>query len=689
MTTSRRGIATLILVLVAALTVGAQSRVTVSLGHSDEVSDLAGRDDEDVALSVADDGKLMVWDLEHRGLLRAWQVSVDPITRVAMHPRRTEAAIFVQTGLRTGLIVALNWETGEELFTVRVNARPTSLQYSPRGTYIVYAVSEFESLHFLDSETGRSRRFLDDGFGVVSFVQMARSEQNALTYVPSRGEFIYWQLRSGNELQTVQTQSRLEHVTLVDPDTQRFLAAASNEQLVIVDNLTGSVEATYPLTPIHDIAYDSETDRIVVLTERSGERSALAFRYERGRLRRESYRPQNLAEDTVTLRAAGSASRGFLAGAQSGEISFYDEDTGRRTVLGDAPTGMVTDLGFTSGSLHLAVGDTLVTISSDLFEPGNRDLAARYVRTSRNTLSAFPSLRFVVDGDRLLLWGSDEPGTLYELLPPERSPRVFYDDEQDVPITLVRTTAQGPVVVHRDGRIVQVDRASRVLRFRYNAVGAQDVGIGGDAGLIIAKTSSSQFDSSLIIVDQLTRETVALETEAFLVPRVAVDSESQTLYAVELHGRASEPEVRLTRFAGRNFSRTSTLRSRTGEYTTGDLLWDPETESLLSSMGNDAIRRYSGRREEVFPRTERLHRTLAVGGPFVAARNADGTVTLWDREGGEHVAEIYVVGTDWIASAPNGRYLTSSTAAERYLTFIPAARTRLEMSDFRLPVPLE
>lgn len=694
MTTARRCTALLILLIAFAAGAWSQSRVTLSLGHAGAVRAVAGRRDLDVAVSVGDDGTLVVWDLEHEGRRTSWQLVHVPLTGVALHPSRPEAVVFAQDGLSSGRLIGLDWETGERLFETPVTGVPAFLEYSPQGSFVVYTIESFDSLFMVDAQSGRRRAYIDEEFGIVSFVQIARSERNIMTYVPSRGELIYWQLSTGSELQTVDTRDRLEHLTLVDEETQRFLAAASGDELVVVDNLTGSTMATYPVSPIHGIAYDPETERILVLTEQAGRRTALAFTYRSGRLRRNFYSLQNVSAELATLAAVGSGpTRGFLAGDSRGEVALFDDANGRRTILGPARETRVVDLAFTPGRLNLAVSsdfgpDELLSIVSDLFDEDRRELAATYVRDTRTRVEHIDRLRFTADDDRLLVWGGEEPGTVYELLTPRGTPEPVYDDEMDVPILRVRATEAGPLIVHRDGRIVQIDRSSGVERFRYTAVGAQDATWDPQLGLIAAKTRTSDFDSSLIVVDPLTQETVAADTDAFLTTTLDLDPRSGALYAIGLHGRQSDPTTRLLGLTGNGFSRSETLAESRHELSAGDLLWDHREEVLLSSMTYDEVRRYRrGRNDGPLEPVERLHGSLAVGAQLIAAVNLDGSVSLWNRDHGEHVADLVVVGSEWIAITRLGDFLTSSRAAERYLTFLPFRRTRLELEDFRISLP--
>lgn len=668
---------------------GAQTRVTLSLGHSAPVRDVTGRPDLDRALSVGDDGRLVVWDLEAGGKARSWQISTQPLTRVAIHPTQSEAVVFVRDGVGQGRLVGLDWESGEELFSERLNAPPEYLAYSPQGTYVVVTLPSFDSVRILDAETGARRRFLTDGFGIVSFVQIARSERNVMTYVPSRGDLIYWELATGRELRVVATRRRLSHVTLIDPTEQRLLAARDGDSLVVVDNLSGEVRATYPIAPIHGITFDAANDRILVLTEQMGRRTALAFTFENGRLRRDFYRPQNMDGETTVLAAVGGgAARAFVAGSHSGAVALYEDRTGRRTILGPAGRSAIADFAFTPGRLHLSLGDRILTLTSDLFGPERSELEVTYLRDALSEFEEDRRLRMTDDGRQLLVWDENDPGTLYSLMPPSSALDVVYDDDLDVPILDVGATERGALIVHRDGRIVDYDFEAGVERFRYTAVGAQAAVRHDELGLIVAKTNTRAFDSSIIVVDELTRETVAAETDAFITTALALDPDSRTLYAIGLHGDRSSPEARLTELTGRGFDRARVLERVDGESLSADLDWDDRERALVSSLEPRFVRRYSRGRESVLQPVEQLHRDIEVHGSLVAARNEEGSISFWDRESGEHLMDLTVIGSEWIAISTAGRYLASSGAARRYLTLLPDSATRLTIEDFRIELPL-
>jgi len=679
----------LMLLALTASVFAAESRVVLTLGHAGAVRDATAHPSEQLAFTVGDDGRLLVWDLELQALLHRYQLSHRPIIRVVHHPSRNEVALIVSEGVDRSSILVVNWETGEELFHRNLDSVPLYFSYSPAGSYLVFTLPTFQSLFFLAADRGSARSYLDNGFGIVTFAQMGGSERNIMTYVPARGEIIYWSLQSGDELQRIQTQARLANMTPVDPVNSRALAAAGDNELVIVDNLTGEIKANYPVSPIHGIWYDDANNRIMVLTDQVGRRAVLSFTYQNGRLRREFYAPAALSPTAQFVVPMSAASNAVMTGDDAGVVEiFSDTSSARRTVLGPRPTVPVVDAAFTEGRLHLSLGNRILTLVSDAFQSSARTVRISSVRQSATPLADTDRAELERVGERILIWGGSEPaGTVLSLTPPATTASTYYVDEHESPILDIRSTVGGPVVIHRDGRIIQLSASLPVERFRYVALGAQAATWDPEIGIVIAKTRSNSFDSSLIRVDQLTRETVPIRSEAFLSTDVALGGRS-TVYAIGLFGSPGSPTTKLLRYGGTGLEQEAVIVEFAGEDAAARAVWDDRTNSLFTTIGYDGLQRMEGRTPSPLESTGQVAREIALGGLFVAAVNADGSVTLWNRITGELLFDIYVFADDgWVAMNPRGAFLASNRGLEDYLDFIPERRTRLDLTDFRIELP--
>jgi len=194
-------------------------------------------------------------------------------------------------------------------------------------------------------------------------------------------------------------------------------------------------------------------------------------------------------------------------------------------------------------------------------------------------------------------------------------------------------------------------------------------------------------DSSLIRVDQLTGETVRISSSAFLSTAVALGDRS-TLYAIGLFGNPASPTTQLVRYGGESFAQRSTLVEFAGEDSTADVVWDDQSGKLLTTIGYEGLQRIDGRTSSRLGSPGQIAREIAIGGLFIAAVNADGSVSVWNRATGELLFDLYVFDdSGWIAITKDGAFLASNSRLERYLDFIPDGRRRLDLNDFRVELP--
>ncbi|TVQ24537.1 MAG: hypothetical protein EA382_08390 [Spirochaetaceae bacterium] len=688
--------AVLTLLLLAAPAAGAGDRFTVRIGHTGAVRAIAYHPEHSIVYTVGDDGKMLVWDLSVPGLRRQIQLANGPITRIAHHPTRNQVVFYVRDTVTSGRLIAYDLDADTTLFVRNLDSEPVSLMYSPAGTFVVYALSGFQSLFFVGSQEGDQRPYLASGFGIVSFVQVARSERNIMTYVPSRGEFIYWELSTGRELQTVRTQSRLQFPTLIDPTSQRLLAAADSESLLIVDNLTGRIEARYPVAPVRGIAFSEANDLILVLTEQFGRPSTLAFQYRNGRLTRAFYQPQNLhALTQVISPAPPRLGGGFIGGSADGTVSYYASNNGRLTTLGGPPEVSASATALIDGRLFVTAGSELLTFESDLFAVSDDEvLTFSSLRVDRRSFERIGPLSIAAHGTTLYLWGPGEPGAIFTYDLTRRTAVEHYRDQAGSAIQTALFTDDGMLVVHRDGRVVVVPTDGQ--RFTYTATGVQDALWSPTIGLVIARASSGPLDAPILIVDPRTRETVPVDAPGFVAQRLAYSSETNTLYAIVLQGSPSSPTSRLYQIGNRGLERGTPILEHAGSPIGRSLVWDSRAMRVYTTMTGrvagvspqSANERGNNDVDVELDRAQRLATSISVAS-LVAATNADGTVSLWYRAGGTHLADVTLLPDGWLVTGATG-FLSSGSRVERLLSYFPERETGRpeELADRRMELPL-
>ncbi|MFP4550855.1 MAG: hypothetical protein ACLFNT_08630 [Spirochaetales bacterium] len=677
-----------------------QPRVNIAVGHNGPVTALESHPEDPMLFSGGEDGVVMVWDTLRGVLVKRLFLSSDPITHISHHPSRNEIFIHSRHSAARGTVVAYDWENENVLFEREVEATPNYIGYSPGGTLAVVALPDFDSMLFFAARTGNVRSYLTDGFGAVSFVIVARSERNVMTYIPSRGEIIYWELRTGREIQVVDTAERLEHVTFVDPQTQRFLAASDGENLVVVDNVTGQITSSYELTPILDIAFDAESGDIFVLSERFNRPTVLAFRQQAGSLRRQSYSARQFDRDTTVIAAVtGNSELAFVGGSAMGSLATYAEGSGRRVVLAPEAPSAVRALAFVDNTLHLTQDDRLISLESDLFS-GVETSEDRSGRSSEPTirittfetetrrigdLSSF-SISSAEPG--LLMWSDERPGQVWITSDERDLTETVYNDTRQEEIVTARVSDGALVVVHRSGRVVLFPDGWDQAGISFTSTGVRDAVWDRDVGLIVARSESDRLDSSLIIVDMSTGETATVDSEAFLTDRVEFDHERNVLYAVSLVGEKREPFTVLRRYSGSDLQSQRVLVRREGDALPTVLSFDQERGALFAALDGEPMREIGGDGSNRIEGNRLDTRAIAVNNTAVAAANADGSISIYWKGTSTHLADVYFADGGWIF-ATDQHYLLSAASLTRYVSVSGVeAEDALERQELELPLLL-
>lgn len=206
--------------------------------------------------------------------------------------------------------------------------------------------------------------------------------------------------------------------------------------------------------------------------------------------------------------------------------------------------------------------------------------------------------------------------------------------------------------------------------------------------VVIGKTRSDAFDSSLIRIDTVTGETVPLPSEALLAYRLAVAPNNRVLYAIELVRRGDRTSTLLTRYSGSSFDRRTVLAERNEEILDALLLVAPDDGRLISDLPTGELAEYDGRRWLPFESSNSFPVAAAVYGSLVVAAGNDGAVYAWDRTSRRlrYTLQVFQDG-EWVVFSDRRRFVPSRESVVERLT---TTETRLgqlpDIERYRLDI---
>ena len=673
-----------ILVVVTALALAgtAAAEVLLNSSHTGAVRDIRVTNDGSLLLTAGDDGKLKVWDRESRGIRASWQLSTLPIVRLALHPTEPRVATVEYDGASRIFLSVWNWEDGEPVFRRALDELPLVLRFSPQGSYIVTSKPTFDSISLLEADTGRERSFLDEGFGIVTYAVVSRSESNIMTYTGANGRIRYFDLSSGRLVQSAETVAGLEYLTLLE--NRRYAVGAGRGGLVIVDIIDGDVEDTYALTGVTGIDREADSGQLVVRRTLDDGSQLVRFTTDGTSLRRQfSPRASTGTEDTSFV-----AHDNLMYYATVDGTIYYFRAGGRlRNVFARDRLEPVSDIAAGFQSLIVATPDRLVRFSSDIF---TRPMEApRYLRYRVTPNPAAAPLLIESAGSRdILMWQRDDAApTIWTYDPILNRAEVFLEEE--TPVRHIAVHDGGMIVLTADGSFRDLADGSQETTFSYTALGMEHVVRTEELGVLVGKSRTDAFSSALLRINPETGETVPIRTDERLIFDMAYDGESN-LYTLGLRNDGATTETILQRRFGRNLVAADTLLTTPGEHLGGHVVYHDESESAFAVINQPAPFRIHDRTPRSLEAAEHRARRLEAVGNVLAAANHDGSISFWEIEAGTHLADLYMLrGGEWALVTADGRFATPSQFDQSYLRYVPTSpRDRRSLEDRRIELPL-
>ena len=708
--------ATLTLFSVVALPVSAAPGVLVNSSHAGAVTDLQYDARRRLLFSAGDDGAVRVWSRNDGTIVQHLRLGVLPVERMALHPERTLLAAVLRSDTGGFLIEVWDWRAGHRLFRHTPTEAPLHLDFTSRGSSLVYTKAQFDSVVFLDAATGEPQHRLRFGFGIVSFVTTSTNERTIMTYQPT-GRIRYWDAATASLQSEVTAPPGLEQIAI--SADRRLLVARSGAEIVTIDVVTGRVRGRVS-APGHVVfAVSDQVPRLALLETAAQAPGG-------GVLLRHLRLDRGLSEQARTrIDLAGAATVATYAGysvfmADQGSIVEH-RSTGARTFARNELLPVV-DL--------VVAGNTLVAATSERIALARLSFPAAPAQVPPVTRPAAgstpppaPSLRlptavtmrrlpnpFVAPvGLTVVPAPATTASTLGNLpsVPPvpaqqlSRRPVLVWNREGEGgalgtldPLTgafrLRLTGLQAPLlqVSVLDHRLLLLDRSGAIRLYslehvisadaevplaplqRFWAPGASKV-VGVGERLIAGRSSASVITTPLLQINPATAETLLLADDALFIYDLARHASGHflTLGVEAADSPAGQPGTRtvLKQHGGSSWDYHRSLHTYAGEDLFAALVTAPDGQRVYSSLGLDTVRMWDGRRLLRLERSGHRPRQLTVADNLLLARNTDGTISVWDRHTRAFLFDLYLFrGFEWLVVEPGGRY-THSYGAARYL----------------------
>jgi WD40 repeat protein len=635
-------------------------------GHSGPILAMAKDEANGVLFTGGKDGSVRIWSGTPLVLERKIQVSHYPILSIAADPVKKRIAVIESNGLTQHFLSVWNWETGTRRFQFPLAEFPLFMQFSPQGNFLGIAKPTWDSLSFFDAENGHKLSYVQEGFGIVNFFLVSSSENTLLSYSPSSGTFIYWNLKEGSRKSTIQSVPELKLLTTL---TERYAVGADSRALYLIDLVTGETLSRSATGKTVKILVIRETEELLTLTEEGGASSLNYWKYSLPSL------PGGMGglypQETKNRRLPQSVSQAqyfhnkIYVGFQDGSLGVFTANSPFYTQEGTNILEPITDMLVQEGTLYISTKKNLFAFPLSSLLNGYLADAPKANTLPFNqfeNLYDTPLNMIPYQNSEIILWpkNSNSPGFLSSLNPETATLQKLKDFS--LPLIGAWSSGEGLFCLEKNGSIVKLSLPNLEEEFRIPAGDIQTLLPLENETLLLGRNTAGFYNTPLSTLNTKTRETVPFHyPSVFLVFKLIRNPATNQVFFLALR-QGTERETETVLFTAdlenlEDFRPLAVLRSEDLE---ADLALDPHTGELLTTLGTGSIRSWDGTRWQTFQQNNNLASILRPFGDWVLAVNKDGSASIWERKGKEYLGDLICLSMGgWVILARDGTYWTS------------------------------
>lgn len=630
------------------------ARSVVNTGHTGAVLGLEFDDRRTLLFSAGSDGTVRVWDAAAGIILKKLMVTQLGTQLLAVNPAAPQVAVVVTDGTGSFFLSVWDWEKERQLFRISLKEAPLFLRFSAMGSFLVYGESTWQSLKILHAEDGTPFTFHPEGFGIVGFAEMSRSEKTIMTYQVS-GSISYWDLATGQKTLDLPSVAYLSGIRI--SSDRRLIVGTTGREVVAIDTVTGAARGRAELQGAASLDISPAGDEIAAL--------AAGGKLSRWGVAGDALVPRDiLPRPSVGSRICYGADMLFLADP-TGELHSLASG-GEETRFGK---NLLANIGgFDAAGDFIALGsqEWIRVFSTDLLAGAPsptylRSLLVPNPYTTRIGLAFLPAAK-------LLAWRADDVAPEVSVLDISGAgehgtvPAVFHGLETGfrAPLTDVHVSGDSVIGIETGGVVRLTDTATGASRFDLRITGVSTAIVSSPTELVIGRNSTAS-SGSLMRVAMRTRETVAIRNRNVYTYALLLDpgagSAGPILYSV---GVDPSGATNLLRHEGPGFERETLLDSITEEDLDASLALDPETHVLYAALGRDRIVSWDGSQLKTIAAENAVPRRLVARNRLLYSLNKDSTVTVLNSASGAWLAQISLFADgEWCALFRDGRYAAS------------------------------
>ena len=617
--------------------------------------------------SAGEDGFVGLWN--GQSIEERHQISRYEIRDFVLRPERPQIAVIERGGFDLYRVSAWDYETRENLFTLRLRDPISFINYSASGGFLILARGGARAgVIFLDPETGEELDSPQALSGPLAFAATGRSERVMISYLAT-GILSYWDVVTGEELHRFEVPSNISSPVLFG--NNRFLGGFDSQGLLVLDAATGFVLARNR-TVNNGIVFAGNSDTadargFVQFYSLSLIRGIYTvYRMEinlDGRLNTLNRRTVPAAAGQITSAAAGNG-YDIILGTSSGILWLLGR-TGARAMNSGNTRLIVEAAASPSAIAFICENGALGYIPLDfsLFNNGDvltlQEEAGIYNRIVSSPAGAPADPGF-------LFWRPGTAGSTPVLKTISGYPkdaltsRILLDHPPlRAPLRSAAIMGRSILFLNTTGGLSVVDRESGTVRFSHSLPGSLDATFVNEDTVIFARSAVAG-NTPFFMINIPTGETVPLAYPAVVGTRVYRGT-SGAIYGAVINHAGVNLQTSIIRL-----NTSAPLQSeRLVEYSGEDPYFTIAESggSLASTLGSGEAVIFRNQEITAMERSRGLPLSIVNGGRWFIVLDGDGGLSWHDNQTGRLMAAFRLEPDRWVLE--RGREVISGRTLRR------------------------
>ena len=644
----------LLLLLLFAITFHtfSQDNIIINSGHSYPVQNFSSANNQ---LFTCDNrGTLMVWDIAKKTLTKKIQTSYLQIRNMAVNYDGTRVAIVETDTISSFKLSVWDLQNDKKLFSHKMEELPLFIKFSPKGSYIVYSNTDWNSLTFLDSEKGFEVPLMFDNYGIVSSTFITDSEKTLMFYSPS-GTIQYWNLLNGKiKTEPIRTRKDLSSIEMTEDGA--YMTASDNNNLYLISLRSGKTLYSIKTSGIISSAIINNSKELVLLQKNNNK-----FKINIWKIITTQGNEILQLVNTIELPSNIVTGSGFtiidnliyLSGTQ-GQIISINISSKKASIFSENIMGNISDLKVLDGILMLATDKNIFTLKTDIFinTENLKDKPIFEVESHDNPF--LEETGIVSDNYNFYLY--PKSGTKGELK--KFNSGLFTTFSTDFSSSIISAEYNNGkfITLEKDGSIQIINSYTGEQIFKYSSFGINSIESVFGNNLIVGRNRTTFLKSPLLHINPASEEVVPIKESNIIIFKMDYDNITRTLYTLGFEERKSGLITVLKAHTGSSWELTDTIMTYPGEDQAGSFVVDESKSRIYLSIGNSGLIMYGWNGFTDMQNTNHLPKTLYVYEDILISLNTDSSLSFWNTLNGKFLLNFYLL--------KNGEWITVSDKKE-------------------------